>query len=201
MKRPSPRRFLPAFTLIEMLVVIAIIAVLAGLLLPVLATAKKKGKIVQAQTEVRNIAAAISAYQSTYGIYPAPTQDAKDALDRTYTNDNAAIIIILLDEDRVPNENHRRNPQKHVFLNAKMSGGDTGPGVGTDFVFRDPWGKPYCITLDLAGDNKCDDHYYSYPNRYPNPPIVPLPAPVVVWSMGEDGVPNVGSQKDDIRSW
>ena len=61
-----------AFTLIELLVVISIIAILAGLLLPVLAVAKKKAKITSARTEMNNIAAAVAAYQAAYTLAPVP---------------------------------------------------------------------------------------------------------------------------------
>jgi type II secretion system protein G len=59
------------FTLVEMLVVIAIIGILAGLLLPALAKAKAKAKVTQARTEMQDLIAAITQYQSTYGRYPA----------------------------------------------------------------------------------------------------------------------------------
>ena len=45
-----------------------------------------------------------------------------------------------------------KNPQQHIFLNAHMSGDTSSPGVGTDLVYRDPWGNPYVITMDLNYD-------------------------------------------------
>jgi prepilin-type N-terminal cleavage/methylation domain-containing protein len=64
-RRPSP-----GFTLIEMLVVIAIIGILAGLLLPVLGKATGSAKKAQAKTEIQNLVSAINQYDQTYSRLP-----------------------------------------------------------------------------------------------------------------------------------
>jgi len=59
------------FTLIEMLVVIAIIAMLAGILLPTLAAVKVKARKAQARAEIQNLVGAITGYESEYSRPPA----------------------------------------------------------------------------------------------------------------------------------
>jgi len=59
-----------AFTLVELLVVISIIALLAALLLPVAGAVKKQSVIHTAQAEMAQLETAIDRYKSAYGFYP-----------------------------------------------------------------------------------------------------------------------------------
>jgi prepilin-type N-terminal cleavage/methylation domain-containing protein len=185
----SARRARAGFTLIELLVVIAIIGILAGLLLAVLPSVVNNGKKTKAKLEAQSIVTAIEQYDSAYGRFPVSSgvQTAAGTNDFTYggsifsnasispiswTN-NSEVIAILMNLTNYPNNsnptanaNYQKNPQKTIFLNAKMSGWDPGqggtpqPGVGNDLVYRDPWGNPYVITMDLNYDDQCQDAFY-----------------------------------------
>ena len=58
------------FTLVEMLVVIAIIAILASILIPVIARSKTKAKVATARVQMAEIDLAIKSYKSDYERYP-----------------------------------------------------------------------------------------------------------------------------------
>ena len=238
------RRSFRAFTLIELLVVISIIAILAAMLLPALANAKKKAQIARAKTEMRNIEVAIKSYESAYSRFPSPPGTQAGGLDVTFgisssiagnlptvtaVPTNAAVIAILMDAvtygngNDTPNKDHVLNPQCISYLDPKKVSDTVSPGVGTDGEYRDPWGNPYIISLDLSYNDHCRDALYSRMtvsmksgqtgfNGLFNPVNATSDeyehnGQFMVWSLGPDktadkGIPaNQGVNKDNVLSW
>ncbi|MGC1321793.1 MAG: type II secretion system protein GspG [Candidatus Udaeobacter sp.] len=70
-----------AFTLIELIVVVGIIIVLAGLVLSTVGYARKKAARARAETEIAAMSAALENYKADNGIYPreASSTDMLDA--------------------------------------------------------------------------------------------------------------------------
>ena len=209
-----------------MLVVIAIIGILAGILLPVLAGMQTRAKIMQAKTEMKNLEAAIKGYEGEYQRMPAskPAEVAAGAapdLDFTfgtfslvdgqgnafptavltgkgYEANNSEVMRIIMDRNAGPNTDSARNPRHHVFFTAKEAKTDRSSGISAkDDVFRDPWGNPYIITLDMNDDNKCVDAYYNK---------LTVNGSVMIWSFGPDRKIDANSSinsfnKDNVLSW
>src|SRR6516165_5699326 len=78
--RHEQRRYY-AFTLIELILVVGIIIVLAGLVLSTVGYARKKGARARAETEIAVLSAACENYKADNGIYPrSSTTDAFTAV-------------------------------------------------------------------------------------------------------------------------
>lgn len=70
MKLSSQRAAQRAFSLIELLIVISIIAILAGMIIPASMMVKRAGTVRKAKSEITQIATAIDSYKEKYGHYP-----------------------------------------------------------------------------------------------------------------------------------
>jgi len=81
------RRYKTAFTLIELLIVIAVIVVLTGLILTTIGYVQKKGARARAETEIAAISAACESYKADNGIYPrdSNTDTLTAVTDQTYS--------------------------------------------------------------------------------------------------------------------
>jgi prepilin-type N-terminal cleavage/methylation domain-containing protein len=82
------RRAKTAFTLIELLIVIAVIVVLAGLILSTFGYVQKKGARARAETEIAAMSAACESYKADNGIYPRDTtNNTTDTLNARFDSD------------------------------------------------------------------------------------------------------------------
>lgn len=63
------------FTIIEMLIVVTILAMLAGILIPVLDDAGESAREARRQSDLKNVQAALESFRRTNGLYP-DTADA-----------------------------------------------------------------------------------------------------------------------------
>lgn len=78
LKTPSTRSKGPwGFTLIELMVVIVILGILAGLIVPRLTDKPEKARVVKAKLQIENLSMALKEYKMDNGFYPSTQQGLK----------------------------------------------------------------------------------------------------------------------------
>ena len=213
---PHPHYRPYAFTLVELLTVIAIIAILMGLLFPAINSVKDQARKAEAKTACLNIVSALKAYNTEYGKYPYPSSGtppttAADVIVGDNTVGGAAagnenLFNILRSKNAGTNASFVLNPRRIPFFEGKDSASPTNPkgGFSTTGGFFDPWGAQYCVAIDLDYDNQLNTLPYTdfkTTTTYPQ-------TGVGAYSIGKDGKLGVNGKfkdgstaSDDIISW
>lgn len=131
-----------AFTLVEILVVVSIIGLLAGLAFPAIQGAMNSAKKGKAKAEMQSIITALKSYQNEYGRMPNPS--AVGGAGDGYFSDSASPRLFLM-LSGATNDSSGENPRQIAFLEL--------PASSTNGSFPDPWKRNYIVKLDVDGDN------------------------------------------------
>ena len=126
------------FTLIELLIVIAIIGILAGLVFPALGTVRNNAKRSKASTECQSLKTAIIMYESEFSCWPVKVSGSADT---TISGSEYVEMCKVLTGE---------NSKKTVFY-------EVGVGYDENKGILDPWGRPYQVMLDVDFDGKIKD--------------------------------------------
>ena len=145
--RHSSFRAAGAFTIIELLIVMAIILVLAGLILATSNYVQKKGYRSRAEAEIAAISAALENYKADNGVYPsaADTNALKpntmgDPTNAKYTNASLALYkLISGDADNDAN----RIPESKSYFGFKPNQLSPNNQTAAVLFIKDPFGNSY----------------------------------------------------------
>jgi type II secretory pathway pseudopilin PulG len=152
--RHSSFRSEASFTVIELLLVIAIIIILAGLILSTAGYVQKKGARSRAEAEIAAMSAALESYKADNGIYPrqTATTDAVDARAATdFVKYQAASQYLYgqlaadADFDGVPDAGSR----SYMQFKPNQLGKDA---TGKPYL-RDPFGNSYGYSTVYQSDS------------------------------------------------
>lgn len=189
-----------SYTLVEILMVVGIIAILVGLAIPVLNSARSSARLNKASAECNSIALAIKNFETEYGQMPNPAaaSDGASAPTATFNNLYAPTDNELKQESDVgttsayyklftmltmydPSDHtlkitsgYKNNVKKMVFL-------DPPPSYAEGKTYLDPWGKPYTILYRVDGESSMEFSLYAGSSEV-NDRKIKLLTPIAVYT-------------------
>lgn len=205
------------FTLVELLVVIGIIAILAGLILGAVTLSQSSARSTQAKADMAAIIMALRGVENTYGkmvnkgtasfngkvITPKTSQNANDTWPVTGDAYDAFIAELSAPKNSGLSSLNI-NKRKVVFLEPRA---DFDPATAytsqVGKLWRDPWGNPYQVFINVEGEK-----YLTISGQT-------LASDVAIYSFGPNGTNDGGCHADldsciysgthklhdDIASW
>lgn len=142
------------FTMVELLVVIAMLMILAGAITSSVGSATRRAKVQQATTELQEMTKAILAYEN-YGRVNEDSPLSSHLMEEKEASE--ANMGFILGQETLKNGQSGNIP---VLFNAEIKNG----------AIRDPWGNPYRVTIRQAKIDPEDNQgnqvksYVMFPN-------------------------------------
>jgi type II secretory pathway pseudopilin PulG len=145
------KRGTAAFTIIELLVVISIIIILAGLILSTVGYVQKKGARSRAEAEIAAISAALENYKADNGIYPNgadtdavdPTKDLDNTSTAGATKYGKASLLLYKALSGDADADANRVPEQKSYFSFKPKMLEPWGGSGSVTAICDPFGYSY----------------------------------------------------------
>lgn len=203
------------FTLVELLVVVAIVAILASTLLSGHFVMRQRARLQQGRSEILMLKTALEQYRTDFGDYPPSTLEAlsgRPGEGNGINEGNEAMTACLTTSRMNGPYFYPAGPHDRRFRNLDM---DSGSRDWTAWVFDDdelreivdPWDNPY---LYFHGRELRDGLSASYqvgtrhvtvrPVRDDETDTFRSALTYQLWSFGLDGVNDEG-EGDDLANW
>ena len=150
-----------AVTIVELLVVIMIILILAGLILSISSYVQNKGARARAETEIAAMSAALESYKADNGIYPRDNPgnqytdnlNAKADFDPTQSKyQNASLYLFFQLSGLDANQQAVANMKSYFAFKPQMLGHPAGNTATVAFI-RDPFGNSYGYSTANQGSS------------------------------------------------
>jgi len=168
------------FSLVELLVVISIIGLLAGLSSVAVSRAMESGKRAKAKGEASALVSAVKAYKQEYGRFPG------DLTQSSFDGDSFKDLVSVLsgDSTNTLSGSQPANPKGVRFFEGSKGGTNGLP---------DPWGRQYMVIVDTG-----ETGTITYTNAGT---AMNLRMSVLAFSYGKDGKADTATgAKDDVCS-
>lgn len=183
------------FTLVELLIVIAIIMVLAALGFAGVQSALKRARTVQTLNLVTNTSQAIHNFFDEYG--SLPTANATPAPINTNSAEGVNVLRVLLAQEGVGDTALNTKGIRYLDVKtakARKAGVEFAAGGTVVTAMYDAWGDPLYMAFD---EDYNDEILNPIPNSPADPQII-RGMKAIVYSYGAD---RTERSKDDVRSW
>jgi prepilin-type N-terminal cleavage/methylation domain-containing protein len=219
MKTPRFHRSRHGFTLVELLVVVTIIGILAGLVISQAPKLMQQSRELEVRNVIVSLQTGIRNYQTEYNRFPMDSSQSSSSgsedADPILTNQSNLLIETLMgpaaaqasgsSSSSSSGSGVNLNPKGIEFVTFKMAKNGLNGLVGAQSPFSlvDMWGSPFYVQFDTNLDRKMENP--DLQNQDPkisqnavSPPSQFLPTDVLIYSIGKDKIPMTG---DDIVSW